>query len=317
MISQQINLVKGEEVLRYTPLVNLRAIQELLQFKGYKLLCQGISGKVVYLSVVDGKFWIRSGNASDVEPTVRTDHRTNRITLSVPKKWLQLDKAKPSTKTKVLKLQASGFEPTFHTVGTTAKELQYQLNLGNTCLILHDFDLTTVRGIYVHFKVDCFEIKTGGSSELTPHVYHNNGSLWVPKDFITNEETTMDLVSVVMAAELYAVEVEFAKGGARYTYKSASAHNVGDKVVVDSPANGLVVVTVTGCSKGLDTNTDKFPAYKWVVSAIDLSEYNRLRDMERNMLEKAKAKKRLEQARAQLEELGVTPEELIAMVKGE
>lgn len=229
-----------------------------------------------------------------------------------------------------LELQASGFDAEHYSVKVNFKEVQYKLRIGNTCLVIPYgmLDLTGYKGVYVHRLITQFELRPGNSSVRMPHIYENNGSLWVPKEFITfavsscisinttTEETTMDLVSLVMAEELYAVEVEFSKGGQRYTYKSQTEIEVGSRAVVDSPTNGLVVVTVTGCSKGLDTSTTKFATYKWIVAVIDLAEYNRLRDLEQSMIEKSKAKKRLEEARKQLEELGFSTEELIAMVKG-
>lgn len=235
-----------------------------------------------------------------------------------------------------LKLQASGFEPEYFSPKTPIEHLRYKLHIGNTCLVLPEtFDLTDCKGVYVSvelFNVPInkgvskvtkrFWVRKGNSSERMPYIYRNNNSLWVPLDFITTEvinheeETTMDLVSLVMAEELYAVEVEFSKGGQRYTYKSQTEIAAGTKVVVDSPTNGFVVVTVVGCSKGLDTAVNKFPAYKWIVDVVDVEEYDRLRNVEKSMVEKAKAKKRLDEAKKQLEELGFTQDELIAMVKG-
>jgi hypothetical protein len=288
--------------------------------------------QAVYISVDQGVFWIRQSNASDELPKIRVSpgarHRANRATLSVPRKWITV-----STRIDIggtvqlskLKLQASGFDPEYYSSKVELEHVLYQLSLGNTCLALPTtVNLVGYKGVYIYRHETHFKIRGGNSSERMPHIYANNGSLWVPKDFITTaaecctstEETTMDLVSLVMAEELYAVTVEFSKGGTPYTYKSQAEIAVGARVVVDSPTNGLVVVTVTGCSKGLDTSTTKFASYKWVVAVVDLTEYNRLRDLESSMIEKSKAKKRLDEARKQLEELGFTTEELIAMVKG-
>lgn len=227
-----------------------------------------------------------------------------------------------------IKLQASGFEPKyFDTRNWQINQLLYELSLGNTCLVLPEHaDLDDAKGVYIHQRASQFELVTGNSSMRMPHVYENNRSLWVPKDFIVTaasrctiqqtEKLPMDLVSLVMADQLFAVTVVFQSGGQRYTYKSQNEIAVGAKVVVDSPSNGFVVVTVVACSKGLDTTTDKFASYKWVVDVVDVAEYERLKTVEADMVQKAKAKKRLDEAKKQLEDLGFTTEELIAMVKG-
>lgn len=234
-----------------------------------------------------------------------------------------------------LVLKASGFDPEYFDVDTKLEHLKYKLSIGNTCLVLpKTISLTDCAGVYVSVRwfadknsrvTEEFWVRKGFSSERMPYIYRNNYTLWVPLAFITiaadcctdqEEETTMDLVSLVMAEDLYAVEVEFSKGGQRYTYKSQTEIAAGSKVVVDSPTSGFVVVTVVSCSKGLDTAIDKFPAYKWVVDVVDVEEYDRLRNVEKSMVEKAKAKQRLDAARKQLEELGFTQDELIAMVKG-
>jgi hypothetical protein len=296
---------------------------------GYKL--EGIPAPgytVYYISVDRGNFWIRPGQAKDREPRLRTNSATRfadeRVTLSVPMSWVKPPQ-KLGDKRVSLKLVTTGFGadyfyPCRETVGPALqrclKSLREKLLIGNACIELPE------RGPVIISFTNCgknnFYVEPCEYRGSVPD-YASSCALYVPESFTTNqqtEETTMDLVSLVMAEELYAVEVEFSKGGQRYTYKSQTEIEVGSRAVVDSPTNGLVVVTVTGCSKGLDTNTTKFATYKWIVAVIDLAEYNRLRDLEQSMIEKSKAKKRLEEARKQLEELGFSTEDLIAMVKG-
>lgn len=63
-----------------------------------------------------------------------------------------------------------------------------------------------------------------------------------------------------------------------YTYKALISDNikVGDLVVVDSPSNGLVIVTVTGVDlhPRIDLSAP-FP-YKWIVQKIDRARYDDL-----------------------------------------
>ncbi len=293
----------------------------LMKYPHSKLVLDRVhKGKNIYLSLrPSGEWWYRAGQASDVEPTLRTQHG-RPATLSAPKKRTVTMASEPATslKLKVLEFKASGFDPVLFSSSTPHSQLLYELSIGNTCLILPAELKLDFTGVYIYNRVDYFEIRAGNSSELAPHIYHNNDTLWVPKDFINQqkeEEIPMDLLSVLMANDLFAVTVTFPNSSSEYTYKSTVEYAPGTKVVVDTPSNGLVVVTVKHCSKGLDTLTDKFAAYKWVVDSIDMEEYDRLRNLEVSLIQKAKARKRLEEAKKQLEELGLTEAEIMAMVK--
>lgn len=296
----------------------------LMKYPHSKLvLDRNHTGKNIYVSArPSGEWWYRAGHASDTAPTLRTQHGRPAI-LSVPKnRTMYMQGVKPESpasvgmKLKVLEFKASGFDSICFSANATHSALLYELSIGNTCLVLPAELSLDFTGVYVYNRVDHFEIRAGNSSELAPHICRNTNTLWVPKYFINQkEEIPMDLLSVLMAEELFAVTVTFPNNSTEYTYKSTVEYAPGTKVVVDTPSNGLVVVTVKHCAKGLDTLTDKFAAYKWVVDSIDLEEYNRLRDLEVSLVQKAKARKRLEEAKKQLEELGLTEAEIMAMVK--
>lgn len=314
--------------LTFAPCDSLSEVYNYLN-SGYKLVGTPAPGYTVYYISVDrGNFWIRPGQAKDREPRLRINSATRfadeRVTLSVPMAWVRPPE-KPGVARASLKLVTTGFGddyfyPCRETVGPALqrciKSLREKLLMGNACLQLPERGPVIVS--FTNKGKNNFYVEPCEYRGSVPD-YVSSCALYVPESFTTTQQTEelpMDLVSLVMAEELYAITVEFSKGGQRYTYKSQTEIEVGMQVVVDSPTNGLVVVTVVQCDKGLDTNITKFPSYKWVVTTVDTTEYNRLRSLEHAMIQKAKAKKRLDEAKKQLEDLGFTTEELIAMVKG-
>lgn len=74
------------------------------------------------------------------------------------------------------------------------------------------------------------------------------------------------------------IKVQFANSAKTYTYKTIDdSIEVGDKVLVDSPSQGMVVVTVAEVCKAheVDLNEQRFK-YKWIVQKIDLLAYETL-----------------------------------------
>lgn len=60
-----------------------------------------------------------------------------------------------------------------------------------------------------------------------------------------------------------------------YTYKAplSAGVEVGDRVVVDSPSKGLVVVEVVGTDKAPRIDLDADFTYKWIVQKVELKAY--------------------------------------------
>lgn len=130
------------------------------------------------------------------------------------------------------------------------------------------------------------------------------------------ENTMQDLSAVLFGEELYAVSVVFPNALNRtYDYKSVVPYQEGDQVVVDTPSNGLQVVKVTACSKGLPLDVD-FAKYKWIVGRVDMAEYKRLIEAESNFIKQAKENAKRQAAIKALAELGVSAEEYKAAILG-
>ena len=150
----------------------------------------------------------------------------------------------------------------------------------------------------------------------------NGLAIYIPhQQYTTNtqiEENTMqDLSAILFGEELFAVSVNFKGSTKAYTYKSTKEYNQGDKVIVDSPQDGLVVVTVTGCRRGLSTDVAGFDSYKWLVGSVDMAEYNRLVEAERDFVRKAKQEAQRREAIKKLADLGVSAEEYRKAILGE
>lgn len=152
-----------------------------------------------------------------------------------------------------------------------------------------------------------------GWNGLAIHIPH--------QQYTTNtqlEENTMqDLSAILFGEELFAVSVNFKGSTKAYTYKSTKEYNQGDKVIVDSPQDGLVVVTVTSCRRGLSTDVAGFDSYKWLVGSVDMAEYNRLVEAERDFARKARQEAQRRDAIKKLADLGVSAEEYRKAILGE
>ncbi len=133
----------------------------------------------------------------------------------------------------------------------------------------------------------------------------------------TKETKMQDLSAILFGEELYAVSVNFKNSSKAYTYKSTKAHSEGDKVIVDSPSDGMVVVTVVGCRRGLSTEATGFDSYKWIVGVVDTTEYKRLVEAERDFVRKAKQEAQRRDAIKKLADLGVSPEDYRKAILGE
>lgn len=112
------------------------------------------------------------------------------------------------------------------------------------------------------------------------------------------------------------VKVVFDGHPKTYLYKTTLELEKDDKVIVDSPSSGLVIVTVVDTVDPLEVNLDAFN-YKWVVSKVDLEYYNKLQEVEKQVqreVNKAKASAARKQMEEQLiEQIG---EDAFNNVKG-
>lgn len=155
-------------------------------------------------------------------------------------------------------------------------------------------------------------------STTTSH--YSNGNIYLNHNQVVkfNEENIMqDLSAILFGEELFAVSVNFKGSTKAYVYKSTKEYNQGDKVIVDSPHDGLVVVTVASCRRGLSTDVASFDSYKWLVGSVDMAEYNRLVEAERDFVRKAKQETQRREAIKKLAELGVTAEEYRKAILGD
>ncbi len=126
------------------------------------------------------------------------------------------------------------------------------------------------------------------------------------------QNTTMDILSLVAAAELYEVQVRFHTGGGNYSYKSETPYEVGDAVIVDTPNSGLQVVTVQSCERGL--NGGNFPKYKWIVCKVDRARYDELLAKEEETIKLIKTAQQADRIKRELEALGLNREQIIGML---
>lgn len=110
----------------------------------------------------------------------------------------------------------------------------------------------------------------------------------------------MNLTNAILAEnpDFKIVIVCFDAHPKQYHYKTFFDVKIDDKVVVDSPTNGLTVVTVTDVLSPMEFEGTY--SLKWLVSgAIDLTYYDELKKMERTVL-KTVNQMRFESQRAEL-----------------
>lgn len=87
-------------------------------------------------------------------------------------------------------------------------------------------------------------------------------------------------------------------GTKTYAYKTFDEFTAGDFAIVETPSNGFQVVKVTGevSISELDTNVH----YKWIVSKLDLTAYEKAKQMEQDVakaIRKAENKQLLKELR--------------------
>lgn len=145
----------------------------------------------------------------------------------------------------------------------------------------------------------------------------NSSTAVLAAQYINFEDKQMEDLSAIMFGEdLFETKVKFKDSEREYSYKSTVQYNKGDRVVVDSPSAGLVVVTVVSSTRGLDVAAAGFAQYKWIVSLVDTAEYERLKRIEVDFVAKAKREAQKRKAMAQLAELGVSADEYRAALFG-
>jgi len=109
------------------------------------------------------------------------------------------------------------------------------------------------------------------------------------------------------------LQCAFANSARLYTYKALGEFAEGDKVLVDSPSQGLVVVSVVKVLK--PTQVDLQPTqfeYKWVVQKVDFTHFNSLVELEAEMRAKITKTKIEKEQQKLIEQLHDTlPEEQV------
>lgn len=65
-----------------------------------------------------------------------------------------------------------------------------------------------------------------------------------------------------------------------YTYKAPANVNVGDTVVVDTPANGFTFAIVDEILELSKINLDAKFEYKWIIQVVDTTSYKELKNKE-------------------------------------
>ena len=85
----------------------------------------------------------------------------------------------------------------------------------------------------------------------------------------------------------------------KYSYKTSLDLEVGDIVLVDSPSNGIVAVTVRSVNDTLSPNKE---ATKWIIQKVDFSEWEENVKREER---KQEIKAKIEAKKEELEELAI------------
>ena len=80
------------------------------------------------------------------------------------------------------------------------------------------------------------------------------------------------------------VRLDSASSNKTYTYKTVLDVKEGDKVIVDSPSSGMVIVDVIEAVPAIETNLDFGFQVKWIVSKVDIENYEECKEMERKAL---------------------------------
>lgn len=117
---------------------------------------------------------------------------------------------------------------------------------------------------------------------------------------MTNESV---LISLLQNART--ISVVFKGNSKQYTYKVPAGVElaVGDKVVVDSPIDGYVIVSVVKVHADCGIDIEAAFKYKWIVCKVDDTKYNELVSQERTMEEDLKKLRRKAAVRKQVKAL--------------
>lgn len=110
-------------------------------------------------------------------------------------------------------------------------------------------------------------------------------------------------VALAMLDNVKAVEVVFSPSNGRYTYMTLLDLEVGDKVVVDTPRSGLVVVTVakTDVEWDIDARFD----YKFIVNKVDTAQYDAVNHAMAEVKSLIEAERKTQARKAVVEQLGL------------
>jgi hypothetical protein len=113
------------------------------------------------------------------------------------------------------------------------------------------------------------------------------------------------------------VVVTFPNSDKQYTYKTTFDVEVDDRVIVDSPFNGLVVVTVIDVKSIFEVDHDVSFRFKWIVQKVDTKAYEKAEELESTLLQavnKAKVKQRVKELNERLAE--TIGEDEVKAIKG-
>lgn len=81
------------------------------------------------------------------------------------------------------------------------------------------------------------------------------------------------------------IQVKFDNTPKTYTYKARCHIEIGDRVIVDTPRNGLTLVEVVGIDKAPRIDIDADFTYKWIVQKVDRTDYDRIVEQEKAFMD--------------------------------
>lgn len=110
-------------------------------------------------------------------------------------------------------------------------------------------------------------------------------------------------VALALLDNVKAVEVVFSPSNGRYTYMTLLDLEVGDKVVVDTPRSGLVVVTVA--KTNADWDIDARYDYKFIVDKVDTAQYDAVNNAMADVKALIEAERKAQARKAVVEQLGL------------
>ena len=131
-----------------------------------------------------------------------------------------------------------------------------------------------------------------------------------------------DSVIISLLQNSRTAQVQFKGNSKKYTYKVPEGVELaeGDQVVVQSPIDGLVVVTVVSVSDEAGIDLDATFKYKWIVSKVDTAGYDALLAKEaameqdlKKLRRKAAIKKQIAALMSEAEDIDDLPESLSAL----